>query len=613
MGAVPVDQRAPVGPLVAGAKLGRYEILAKLAAGGMAIVYVGRVLGVAGFERLVAIKVLHANLAHEEEFIGMFLDEARLAASIRHPNVVPTIDISDSVDAGYFIVMEYIEGDHLGALLSSAHKSEEKIPIPITLRIVADALGGLGAAHDLCDDTGKSLNLVHRDVSPHNIIVGRDGVVRLTDFGVAKAEDRLTHTRDGQVKGKLAYMAPEQAASGQTDSRSDLFSMGVILWECVTGRRLFRADNTAATLHKLLHHEIPAPSSVDPALAPLDGLLGKALSRDLDARFQTAEEFAQAIEEVAPALGGLASLRGVGRCVKHHTAAKLKREKKLIDDALRALRPADAIEIDLENESEVTSPSATEISVTGASLSASKISGVFSHDTIPGTRRQRAQEAGAALARALPTSSHAQMQMHLNEGTGTGDTSQSSRGSTAGNRQRTGGAVVPTFDVAGRAQPTQHLQTPFARRATPLLWITLAALALGLAYGALKPTAAPAPVAPLGPIVPALANTSAPAPESSVHVSNLRPAPPAPDVQAEVRSTPPTAAEPVVGVAASPLTETVETPRAERVARPVASKRDDPGSSRSLRRPRKEHVDVPRPAASVREERQDLMPNPYHD
>src|ERR1700759_1432363 len=168
MGAVSVDQRAPIGPLSAGAKLGRYEILCKLATGGMAIVYVARVQGVAGFERLVAIKVLHANLAHEDEFISMFLDEARLAASIRHPNVVPTIDVSDSKEAGYgyFIVMEYIEGDHLGALLSSAHKANEKLTVPIALRIVADALAGLGAAHDLCDDKGKSLHLVHRDVSP---------------------------------------------------------------------------------------------------------------------------------------------------------------------------------------------------------------------------------------------------------------------------------------------------------------------------------------------------------------------------------------------------------------------------------------------------------------
>jgi serine/threonine protein kinase len=586
MGAAPVDQRAPVGPLVAGSKLGRYEILAKLAAGGMAIVYVGRVLGVAGFERLVAIKVLHANLAHEEEFIGMFLDEARLAASIRHPNVVPTIDISDSEEAGYFIVMEYIEGDHLGALLSSAHKSEEKIPIPITLRIVADALGGLGAAHDLCDDSGKSLNLVHRDVSPHNILVGRDGVVRLTDFGVAKAEDRLTHTRDGQVKGKLAYMAPEQAASGQTDSRSDLFSMGVILWECVTGRRLFRADNTAATLHKLLHHEIPAPSSVDPALAPLDGLLAKALSRDLATRFQTAEEFAQAIEEVAPAIGGLASLRGVGRCVKHYTAAKLKRDKKLIDDALRALRPADAIEVDSESDSEVTSPSATEISVTGASLSASKVSGVFSHDTIPGTRRQRAQEAGAALARALPVASPERS----GEGAGDGETSQSAGGATPGRRLRTGGAALPTLDPIGRAQPTLHMRALSGRSGPRLFWITLAAVAIGLAYVILKPLAAPAPVA-------------APA-----NVSNLPPRPP--DLQVEVRTAQPSAPDPILEVQAA--TPAVDTSRSERATRPLAPKREDPAAIKPARRARKEKVDLPR-AAPVHEERQDLMPNPYHD
>jgi serine/threonine-protein kinase len=159
-------------------------------------------------------------------------------------------------------------------------------------------------------------------------------------------------------------MAPEQAACGQTDSRSDLFSMGVILWECVTGLRLFRADNTAATLHKLLHDPIALPSSVDPELVALDPLLAKALHRDPAQRFQTAEEFAQAIEEVAPALGGLSSLRGVARLCKHYTAAKLKREKKLIDDALRALRPAGESDPEPEVEAEISSPSATEISVT---------------------------------------------------------------------------------------------------------------------------------------------------------------------------------------------------------------------------------------------------------
>jgi eukaryotic-like serine/threonine-protein kinase len=399
---VSVHQRAPVGTLAVGAKLERYEILAKLAAGGMATVYVARVSAVAGFERLVAIKVLHSNLAHEDEFIRMFLDEARLAASIRHPNVVPTIDVSDAKEAGcgYFIVMEYIEGDHLGALMSSVHKANERLALPVVLRMIADALGGLGAAHALRDDAGRTLNLVHRDVSPHNIMVGRDGVVRLTDFGVAKAEDRLTHTRDGQVKGKLAYMAPEQAVNGATDARSDLFSVGVILWECVTGQRLFRADTTAGTLNKLLREPIAPPSSIDPALAPLDSLLERALAREPDQRFQTADDFARAIEEVAPAIGGLASLRGVARTVKQHAAAKLKRDKKLVDDALRALRPDD-IELTPDEDDELSAPSATDISVVSGSLSASKESGVFAHHTQPGNSwaaRPRADATGSLSA-----------------------------------------------------------------------------------------------------------------------------------------------------------------------------------------------------------------------
>jgi serine/threonine protein kinase len=393
MGAVSVDQRAPIGPLPVGAKLGRYEILGKLASGGMAIVYVARAQGVAGFERLVAIKVLHSNLAHEEEFIKMFLDEARLAASIRHPNVVPTIDISDSEKSGYFIVMEYIEGDHLGQLLSSANKAAERLPVRVTLRVIGDALGGLGAAHDLRDEQGNKQNLVHRDVSPHNIMVGRDGVARLTDFGVAKAEDRLTHTRDGQVKGKLAYMAPEQAASGTTDTRSDLFSMGVILWECLTGQRLLRAESTAATLHKLLHGEIPKLSSVLPELEPLDGLLEKALSRDPDLRYPTAEVFARALEDVSSQFGGAASLREVSKVVKHHAAPRIKRDKKLIEDALKALRPAgmDGQGIFTDETSSPTSPSSSEISIVAGSPSlisgVSSVSTALANDTMPGTRR----------------------------------------------------------------------------------------------------------------------------------------------------------------------------------------------------------------------------------
>lgn len=235
-----------------GRRFGRYEVLTTIAKGGMATVYAARATGVAGFERIVAIKVLHPHMAHEEEFISMFLDEARLAARIRNPNVVATLDISDSEGDGFFIVMDYVEGDHLGALLRESKKLEQRVDPPVACRIVLDALSGLAAAHGLKDDSGEPVMLVHRDVSPHNIIVGVDGISRLTDFGIAKADVRLSSTREGQFKGKVAYMSPQQAKYGAADQRADLFSLGVVLWETLTGRRLFLGETNADTLYRIL-------------------------------------------------------------------------------------------------------------------------------------------------------------------------------------------------------------------------------------------------------------------------------------------------------------------------------------------------------------------------
>jgi len=341
MGGVAAKTGNRAGRSLVGRRLGRYEILAKIASGGMAAVYVARAQGVAGFERLVAIKILHSNLAHEEEFVRMFLDEARLAARIRHPNVVPTLDISDTIDAGYFLVMEYIEGDHLGQLLAGATKLKERLPQPAVMRIMVDALSGLGAAHRLAGEDGKPLNLVHRDVSPHNIMVGLDGISRLTDFGVAKAEDRLTHTRDGQIKGKLSYMAPEQASVGRTDPRSDLFSIGIILWEALTGVRLFRSETTAGTLNKLVSEPIPMPSSVDSALEVFDPLLQKALSRDPEVRFQSSDDFSDAVEKMAKQVGGLASLREVGKVVEKFAAERITADKQRIKEAIQTFGSAE--------------------------------------------------------------------------------------------------------------------------------------------------------------------------------------------------------------------------------------------------------------------------------
>jgi serine/threonine protein kinase len=329
-------------PPVAGRRLGRYEILTQIASGGMASVYIARAQGVAGFERLVAIKVLHPHLAYEQEFISMFLDEARLAARIRHTNVVPTLDISDSPGDGYFLVMEYIEGDHFGALLGQAARSGDCLPRPFVFRVLVDALHGLSAAHQLADEDGKPLKLVHRDVSPHNILVGTDGIARLTDFGVAKADVRMASTRAGQFKGKLSYMAPEQASTSETDQRSDLFSVGIILWESLTGRRLFKGETNAATLNKLLNESVLKPSAFGTDLEPFDAVVMKALSRNPEHRFQTADEFGEAIDDAAGRTG-ISKTRDVAEVVRSLNAEKLRDERSRLREAIGLLGKAEPI------------------------------------------------------------------------------------------------------------------------------------------------------------------------------------------------------------------------------------------------------------------------------
>jgi len=322
-----------------GTRVDRYDILHKLAAGGMGSVYVARAVGMGGFERLVAIKVLHPHLAEEGDFITMFLDEARLAARIRHPNVVSTLDVAQWQDLR-FLVMDYVEGDHLAGLLTRSYKGETRLPVRPVLRIVVEALAGLSAAHQLTDAQGNALNLVHRDVSPHNILVGTDGISRLTDFGVAKAEYRLSSTREGQFKGKLAYTAPETASTAYSEQRSDLFAMGVVLWEAITTKRLFHATNNVTLLRMLLEDPIPSPSTVDPDLAPFDPVLDKALSRDIDQRFQSAQEMLEAVESAAGAIGGLGSGRDVAALTRTMAAEKLERERVAIKTAIADLGDA---------------------------------------------------------------------------------------------------------------------------------------------------------------------------------------------------------------------------------------------------------------------------------
>jgi len=275
--------------------LGDYSVLLKLASGGMATVYVGRRRGVRGFERLVAIKCCHPHLRDDEEFSSMFLDEARLAASIRHPNVVGTLDVSDG--ELLYLVMEYVEGFSLGNLVRQASKANKRLSPGLVVRVLIDTLTGLHAAHELRDADGELLNLVHRDVSPQNILVGVDGTSRITDFGIAFASARSTVTQEGRIKGKFSYLAPEQAKSQAITRRMDIFSAGTVLWEALVGRALFRRQDDAATIGAVLNEPIPRPSSLVAGLpAGLDDVVMKALEREPDARYQTAADFADALE-----------------------------------------------------------------------------------------------------------------------------------------------------------------------------------------------------------------------------------------------------------------------------------------------------------------------------
>jgi serine/threonine-protein kinase len=351
-------QAATLGDLasLAGQRLGRYEILTQLASGGMATVYIARAQGVAGFERLVAIKVMHPHLAHEEEFIQMFLDEARLAARIRHPNVVPTLDISDTDGRGFYLVMDYVEGDHLGALLRGAVTRKERLDPRVAVRVVLDALAGLAAAHTLTGSDGKPLNLVHRDISPHNILVGADGVSRLTDFGVAKAEVRLSSTRDGQFKGKLGYMAPEHASTGLADQRSDIFSMGIVLWECLASKRLFRGENNAATLSKILNMPVPHLGEISSELAPFDDVLQRALARPPEERFQSADAFIEALEGACTSGGTMpAGPRQVAAAVMNYAGEKVDGEKARIQEAIATYGASSLTETPLPRPSDGSS------------------------------------------------------------------------------------------------------------------------------------------------------------------------------------------------------------------------------------------------------------------
>jgi serine/threonine-protein kinase len=292
--------------------IGRYALYGEIAAGGMATVHYGRMVGAVGFSRTVAIKCLHPQFAKDADFVSMFLDEARLAARIQHPNVVQTLDVV-ALEGELFIVMEYIRGEALSRLTRAARRGGELIPPRVAATILSGLLHGLHAAHEASDEHGRPLGIVHRDVSPQNVLVGTDGVARVLDFGVAKAAGRLSSTREGQLKGKFAYMAPEQVKGGEIDRRTDIYAAAVILWETLTGRRMISGENEAIVLSRVLEGQRVRPTELNPNLPKsADVVVMRGLEMDPAKRYATAREMATALERAL----GLASQREVSEWVE---------------------------------------------------------------------------------------------------------------------------------------------------------------------------------------------------------------------------------------------------------------------------------------------------------
>lgn len=313
--------------------LGRYELRLRLATGGMASVYLAKARGHAAFEKWVAVKVINPQLALDKSFVRMFLDEARLVARLNHPNICSVLDFGTAENT-YFLAMEYLHGESLSTLNRHAQK-HGGMPDGVAARIIADAARGLHAAHELKLPDGSLAKVVHRDVSPQNIFVLYDGVTKVVDFGIARSVDRTAErTSTGIIKGKLAYMAPEQLRNAEPDRRIDIFALGIVLWEITTGKRLFQRQHEAATMCAVLQEEIPSPSSIRANYPqPLADIIARALDRDPDQRYQTAAELARDLDRFIASSGLPTGPEEVAQLMHAQFARKIAARDKLLNES----------------------------------------------------------------------------------------------------------------------------------------------------------------------------------------------------------------------------------------------------------------------------------------
>ncbi|HYJ10528.1 MAG TPA: serine/threonine-protein kinase [Polyangiaceae bacterium] len=322
--------------LKSGSALGRYELLTRLGRGGMASVWVARERApVSGKQRLVAVKAMLPELARHSDFRAMFLEEGQIVRAIDHPNVVKVHEVSE--DHGIlYMAMEWVEGDSLRTIIKEARR-RRAIPAEIAVKILADAAAGLHAAHELRGWDGELRNIVHCDVSPHNILVGLDGCAKLVDFGVANATAHSDLGAEEKIKGKFGYMSPEQARAEKLDRRSDVFALGIVLFELVTGERLFRGESAAHSLELVKKGKIPSPAELNPKLPPqLVAIVQKSLERDLDRRYQTAREMSEALGRFLIDDRVLVSHASVGQLVKRVLGSRIESQRQALREALTA-------------------------------------------------------------------------------------------------------------------------------------------------------------------------------------------------------------------------------------------------------------------------------------
>ncbi|MFO0754903.1 MAG: serine/threonine-protein kinase [Byssovorax sp.] len=310
--------------------LGRYRVVDEIGTGGMASVHLARMDGPGGFQKWVAIKRIHPHLVEDDQFVDMFLDEARIAAGINHANVAQVFDLGKD-DNTYWIAMEYLHGEPLREVMRRAEERRMRISPELSARICADAAEGLHAAHELRGKNGQLLNLVHRDVTPHNLFLTYDGYTKVVDFGIAKVADRLSSTRAGTLKGKLAYMSPEQVRGGDIDRTTDIFALGVVLWELTTNQRLFRRDTDLDTLEQVQACIVPPPSTIVPNYpVELESVVMKALSKRRQDRYPTGREFSRALQAFLMRQGAFVGPEEVSQFVRSVFADRIqKREAHL--------------------------------------------------------------------------------------------------------------------------------------------------------------------------------------------------------------------------------------------------------------------------------------------